>query len=125
MAGRAPTRSFAAMTAYAIEPRRSPFTLAAQVLLALLGALSLFGSVFFTVTDADGAAEWSIGALALAIAIGLLAAARDPRIATTVVAAHIAFGVLKVVAYGESAAFVFIAADLVVLGLLAAGRPRR
>jgi hypothetical protein len=115
------------MTAYAIDPpRRSPFTLAARALLGVLGGLSLFGSVFFTVTDAEGVVEWAVGATALAIAVALLAAALrgDRRLAVAAVAAHIAFGLLKVVAYGEGAAAVFIAADLVVLALLAAGRRR-
>jgi hypothetical protein len=122
MAAGPPARSFAAMTAYAIETPRSPFAIAARCLLALAGAVSLFGSVFFTVTDADGVVEWGIGALALTIALGLLAAARDLRLATPAVAAHMAFGVLKVVAYGESAALVFLAVDVVILALLAAAR---
>jgi hypothetical protein len=122
MAGARRGRTFAAMTATAIPIRRSPATRAAQVLLGLLGALSLFGSVFFTVTDASGAVEWAIGAIAFAIAIGLLLAAREPAYGIPAVTAHLAFGLLKVAAYHESAAVVFMAVDAIVLALLLARR---
>jgi hypothetical protein len=116
-------RSLAPMTSPALIPLR-----AAQALLALMGAVVTFGSIYFSVvepTQSLGAIDWAVGAWALAMAIGMLAAAprlRDPavrRLALVLLALHFVFGAVKVVGYAESEAATFMLADLVLIGLIA------
>jgi hypothetical protein len=124
MAGAQRGRSVAAMTTTAPIPLR-----AAQVLLGLLGAVVLFASVYFSLVappePVDGL-DWLVAAWAFAIGASALVLApllsrRDPAVvltATALVATHFAFGVVKLVAYHESAAFTFMAVDAVILALL-------
>ena len=119
MAVRPRGRSFVAMTSPAIIPLR-----AAQAMLLLLGALVTFGSIYFTVTDAGNAGEWAIGAWALAMAVGMLAAAprlRDPgvrRLTLLLLLVHFVFGAVKVAGYAEYEAATFMVADVVLIGLI-------
>ena len=135
MAGGRGRPSVAAMTTTVPIPLR-----AAQALLGLLGAVVLFASIYFSVVappePVDGldwlVAAWAFatGAAALAVAPRLGRGDASVRLAAmAVVANHFAFGVVKLVAYGESAAVPFMAVDLVILALLsrrraAAARPR-
>jgi hypothetical protein len=110
-------RSFSAMTEI---PLRT-----AQALLLALGGLVTFGSIYFSITDAGSAGDWAIGAWALAMAVGMLAAAprlRDPgvrRLTAALLALHFVFGAVKVIGYAEPEAATFMAADVVLLALIA------
>ena len=119
MACGAGDRSFVAMTTSLIPLR------AAQALLLALGGLVTFGSIYFSVTDAGSASDWAIGAWALAMALGMLAAAprlRDPgvrRLTIGLLVVHFAFGAVKVLGYDEPEAATFMAADAVLIALIA------
>ena len=119
MACGAGDRSFVAMTTSLIPLR------AAQALLLALGGLVTFGSIYFSVTDAGSASDWAIGAWALAMALGMLAAAprlRDPgvrRLTIGLLVVHFAFGAVKVLGYDEPEAATFMAADVVLIVLIA------
>jgi hypothetical protein len=126
MAGGRGGRSFAAMITTVPLPLR-----AAQALLGLLGAVVLFASIYFSVVappePVDGldwlVAAWAFatGAAALAIAPRLARGGDTVRLAATaLVANHFVFGLVKLVAYGESAAVPFMAIDLALLALLSA-----
>jgi hypothetical protein len=112
-------RSFGAMTTSLIPLR------AAQALLLALGGLVTFGSIYFSITDAGSASDWAIGAWALAMALGMLAAAprlRDPgvrRLTLGLLVVHFVFGAVKVLGYDEPEAATFMAADVVLIGLIA------
>lgn len=111
---------------------------AARVLLALLGAFGVGATVYFTfyASPEDGgvvrAVDWLVAAWALGIFLGYLYMAvklgdrtrRSVLMAQGFVLAHVVFGLVKLIGYGEtSAAVVFFAQDAVLLALLAlAGR---
>lgn len=114
-------RSVATMpTTPALIPLR-----AAQALLLALGALVTFGSIYFSITDAGSVGDWAIGAWALAMALGMLAAAprlRDARVRRLtlgLLALHFVFGAVKVVGYDEAEAATFMVADVVLIALVA------
>lgn len=102
---------------------------AAQALLGLLGAVVLFASIYFSVIappqPVDGL-DWLVAAWAFAT--GVCALVLAPRLsrgdatvrlaAMALVANHFAFGLVKLVAYSESAALPFMAVDLVILALV-------
>jgi hypothetical protein len=98
---------------------------AAQGLLLLLGGFVTFGSIYFSITDAGSVSDWAVGAWALAMALGMLAAAprlRDPgvrRLTLALLAVHFVFGAVKVLGYDEPEAATFMVADAVLIGLIA------
>ena len=107
---------------------------AAQLL--LLVPLVVFGSIYFGAIEPQGeqgALDWLVGAWALALGAGnifvgfKLSSGRPVfrRAALTLVAGHLAFGVLKVVGYGESEAATFMLLDALAIGLLSTGAVRR
>jgi hypothetical protein len=113
---------------------RVPATLrAAQLLLALLGAIVTFGAIYFSAFVPEDVAEpanslgdWLVGAWALATGVGALYCAarlagpdaRVRRAARWLMATHVVFGLVKVVAYSEAEAVPFIVIDLVLIALL-------
>jgi hypothetical protein len=133
MAGGRGRRSFAAMTTH-IAPSPVPVRLrAAQGLLGLLGAVVTFASIYFSVVappEPVNGPDWLVAAWALAIGVTALSLAprltqaRARRAALALLACHALFGVVKLVAYDESAAFPFIALDALIALLLAAPRLR-
>ena len=128
MAGGAGGRSVVAMNQHAITLRSS------QALLALMGAVVCFGSIYFSAiappVDVD-TVGWAVGAWAFAMAVAMLAAAvRLPSgeharvFAIRLLALHVVFGIVKVLGYDEPEAGLFIGFDFVVIALLARlGRP--
>jgi hypothetical protein len=119
-------------TTYA-APHPTVLLRATQGLLALTGAVVLFGSVYFSLiapTEEVNGLDWAVGAWAFALAVAFLALApRLPhslRLVTALVAVHAVFGVVKIVGYDETEAATFIAVDLLLLALLSAlGRRQR
>ena len=121
------------------QPRaRSTVALwAARLLLGLLGASIVFASIYFSFFASaqeggvSGAVDWVIAAWALAMGLGMvgvafrLGAPGTMRMAYGLVLAHVVFGVVKLVGYGETEAVGIFAADLLILAVLAAaGRQR-
>jgi hypothetical protein len=111
-------RSFAAMT--------TTVSRTSQILLALMGAVVLFGSVYFTTAGAPDdidAVGYAVGAWAFAMSIGfLVGAVRPGPWVRGLVALHLVFGVVKLVGYHESAAVPFMAVDVLLLAMLSRGR---
>jgi len=99
-----------------------------QALLALMGAVVCFGSIYFSAiappveVDALG---WAVGAWAFAMALAMLAlaprlqAGGARRLAVRLLALHFVFGVVKVVGYDEPEAGLFMAFDVALIALLA------
>ena len=123
MARRPSGRSLGAMNQHALTLRTS------QALLALMGAVVCFGSIYFSAVappvDVD-ALGWAVGAWAFAMALAMLAAAvrlpaggRVRTFAIRLLALHFVFGIVKVVGYDEPEAGLFMAFDVVLIGLLA------
>lgn len=113
---------------------------AARVLLALLGAFGVGATVYFSfyAPPEEGgvvnAVDWLVAAWALGIFLGYLYSAgklgdgtlRSVRIAQGFVLAHVLFGLVKLLGYGETSAVVFFAQDALLFVLLAlAGRGAR
>ena len=119
MAGRARDRSFAAMT--------TTVSRTSQALLALMGVVVLFGSVYFTTAGAPDDIDtvgYLVGAWAFAMAIGfLVGAVRPGPWLRGLLVLHFAFGIVKLVGYDESAAVPFMCVDALLLWMLS--RPRR
>ncbi|MDQ3092708.1 MAG: hypothetical protein M3R46_13840 [Actinomycetota bacterium] len=127
-----------AATAFSQPPARASVALwAARVLLGLLGAMIVFGSIYFSffASAQDGGntapVDWVVAAWALAMGLGMVAVAvrlgapGTMRIAVGLVLAHVAFGLVKLVGYGETESVGIFAFDLVLLAVLAAAnRPR-
>lgn len=128
-----------AATAVAQPPARASVALwTARILLGLLGVVIVFSSIYFTffasVEDGgvSGPVDWVVAAWALAMGLGMgavavrLGAPGTMRIAVGLVLAHVAFGLVKLVGYGETEALGLFGVDLVILAVLAAAsRPRR
>ncbi len=123
MARGAGARSVGAMDQHTLTLRTS------QTLLALMGAVVCFGSIYFSAVappvDVD-ALGWAVGAWAFAMALAMLAAAvrlpaggRVRTFAIRLLALHFVFGIVKVVGYDEPEAGLFMAFDVVLIGLLA------
>jgi hypothetical protein len=109
---------------------------AVQALLGLMGGVVMWGSIYFSAiappveVDALG---WAVGAWAFAMAVAALVVAvrlgrgdaRVHRFAVRLLALHFVFGIVKVVGYDEPEAATFMAADLLLLGLLRRPSVRR
>ena len=128
------------MTAHTIPApatARPPALLrATQMLLGLMGAVVVYGSVYFTVVappEEVRGVDWLVGAWALATGVAAVVLAtrlargdaRVRRLATVLLASHVVFGVVKVVGYDEAEAATFIAVDLLLLALLQVPSVRR
>ncbi len=113
-------------------PINPPITVRAAQLLLLgpLGALVVFGAIYFGAIappDDLGADDFAIGAWALVIGAGNLAVgarlgAGAPGLrhaAIALVAVHLLFGAVKVVGYDEAEAATFMVADVVLIALVA------
>ena len=122
MAGGRGARSVGAMTS-SLSLRTS------QAGLALMGAVVCFGSIYFSAiappVDVD-ALGWAVGAWAFAMAVAMLVCAvrlpardRVRVFAIRLLALHFVFGIVKVVGYDEPEAGLFMAFDVVLIGLLA------
>src|SRR3954470_8497784 len=98
-----------------------------QALLALMGTVVLFGSVYFTTAGAPAdidALGYLVGAWAFAMAIGfLVGAVRPGPWVRSLLVLHLAFGVVKIVGYHESAAVPFMCVDALLLWMLRRPRP--
>lgn len=127
-----------AATAVAQPPARSSVALwAARILLGLLGLSLVFASIYFGffASPQDGGVsapvDWVIGAWALAMGLGMVAVAvrlgapGTMRMAYGLVLAHVAFGLVKLLGYGETESVGIFAADLLVLAVLAAASRTR
>jgi hypothetical protein len=128
-----------AATAVAQPPARASVALwTARILLGLLGVVIVFSSIYFTffasVEDGgvSGPVDWVVAAWALAMGLGMVAVAvrlgapGTMRIAVGLVLAHVVFGLVKLVGYGETEALGLFGVDLVILAVLAtASRSRR
>lgn len=99
------------------------------LLLGPLGALVVFGSIYFGVLAPPNdrtVLDWLIGVWALGIGVGSLVIGVRlasgglslRRAALVLVTSHVVFGIVKVVGYGESEAAGFIAFDVIALALL-------
>ncbi len=127
-----------AATAVSQPPARSSVALwAARILLGLLGVSLVYASIYFGffASPQDGGVsapvDWVIGAWALAMGLGMVAVAvrlgaqGTMRMAYGLVLAHVVFGLVKLLGYGETESVGIFAADLLVLAVLAvASRPR-
>jgi hypothetical protein len=128
-----------AATAVAQPPARASVALwAARILLGLLGVVIVFSSIYFTffasVEDGGVSApvDWVVAAWALTMGLGMVAVAvrlgapGTMRIAVGLVLAYVAFGLVKLVGYGETEAVGMFGVDVLILAVLAAaGRSRR
>ena len=123
-----------------IPTRRDPVLLGVRVLLGLFGAFKLYGTVYFTFVataeqggDPQGAFDWAVATWSFALAASLIAAAvllrpgnrRVAAVTAGLLAVEIVFSLVKFLVYDESAAFGFMAVDLVLLTLLAVASRRR
>lgn len=127
-----------AATAVAQPPARASVALwAARILLGLLGVVIVFSSIYFTffasVEDGGVSApvDWVVAAWALTMGLGMVAVAvglgapGTMRIAVGLVLAHVAFGLVKLVGYGETEVVGFFAVDPLILAVLAAASRSR
>jgi hypothetical protein len=113
-------------------PARVPLTVrGAQVLfLVPLGSLQLVAAVVFGVTGDLQAAEYAVGAWAVAMAAaGILVGLRlghggaaIRRLAFALLAGQTAFSIVKLTVYNESASFVFFAIIAAAAALLTTSR---
>ncbi|HEX8105966.1 MAG TPA: hypothetical protein VF533_25335 [Solirubrobacteraceae bacterium] len=103
---------------------------AQALMIGPLGALVIFGSLYFGVIAPEetmDAVDWLVGAWAFTMGVASVVlatrlasgGARVVRLAMGLVALHVAFGVVKLAVYQESAAFTFMAVDVVLLAILA------
>lgn len=112
----------------------------ARVLFGLSGVFLAAGTAYFTFFapleegGVSGVVDWLVAAWSMAVAVGYLVVAvtlgdgtrRTLWLARGLVIAHIAFGLVKLIGYGETETVGFFAFDLLLLGLLAVGgRSRR
>jgi hypothetical protein len=112
--------------------RRPPATaLVGSVLMLLQGTLTAVAGCVFSFATGGG---WYVGTALFAVAlpawwvagVGLLRGSRRAhRLGVGLLLAQVAFGLLKVLHYHESAAYVFGAVTLVNLSLVLAGPTRR
>jgi len=129
------------MTTTAVRPstRRDPLLTGTRVLLGAFGAFKLAGTVFFLFFataeqngDPEGFFDWTVGVWSTALALAFLVAAvrlgRDRRVLPAlagVLALDLVFSVVKLTVYDEPEAVLFMAVDLVIIGLLALLSRRR
>jgi hypothetical protein len=134
----AAARTVGAMTTttLSLTPRPPASVRAVQALLALLGAVVMFGSIYFSAIEPPqevDAVGWAVGAWAFAMAVAALAVATrlgrpDPavrRFAIRLLALHFVFGVVKIAGYDEPEAATFMAVDVLLIGLLSTRGARR
>jgi hypothetical protein len=109
---------------------------AAQILMIVpLGALVVVAALYFTaiappkhLTPLDGVVAACAFALAGAnIYLGISLGRRDGirRMAIAVIAGHVAFSLVKLVGYHESASLTFMALDAITIALLSSPAARR
>ena len=113
---------------------------AARALLALFGAFGVGATIYFTfyASPEEGgvvhAVDWLVAAWSMIVSLGYLYVAvklgdrtrRTVRLAQGFVIAHVVFGLVKLIGYGETESVFFFAQDAVLLALLAvAGRRHR
>jgi hypothetical protein len=122
-----------AATAGSTTAGRSVLVTATRVLLTLFGVVKLAATTYFTFFAAaeaggvQGVGDWLVAAWSALVAAGyLVVAARLGRhgrgvlpLAAGVVAADVAFGVVKLVAYDESESVGITAVALLLLALVA------
>ena len=118
--------------------RRGALRITTRVLLVLFGTLKLAATGYFLFVasaaeggDPQGLGDWLVGIWSIVMGAGyLVIAARLGRralpLAAGLTAADVAFSIVKITVYEESAGFVFLAVSLLMLALVAAAeRPRR
>jgi hypothetical protein len=134
-----PTAQEEPVTATAVRTRRDVLLPATRALLGAVGAVKLAGTAYFVFFataeqggDPQGVGDWSVAAWSAALALAFLVAATRLRREGPVLPAlggvlvlDLAFSVVKLTVYDEPEAVAFMAADLVVLGLLTAIARRR
>jgi hypothetical protein len=112
--------------------RRDALVRGTRVLLGLVGALKLAGTAYFLFVataeqggDPEGVGDWLVGVWSTALAVTFLVAAvrlgRDPRVVRRfggVLLLDLVFSTVKLTVYDEPEAVLFMAIDLVILGLL-------
>jgi hypothetical protein len=112
--------------------RRDALVRGTRVLLGLVGALKLAGTAYFLFVataeqggDPEGVGDWLVGVWSTALAVTFLVAAvrlgRDPRVVRWfggVLLLDLVFSTVKLTVYDEPEAVLFMAIDLVILGLL-------
>ncbi|UOY01554.1 hypothetical protein [Blastococcus sp. PRF04-17] len=129
------------MTTTAVRPatRRTALLTGTRVLLGLFGAVKLAGTAYFLFFataeqggEPEGLVDWSVGVWSTALAVAFLVAAarlgRDRRVLpalAAVLVVDLVFSAVKLTAYDEPEAVLFMAVDLVVIGLLALLNRRR
>ncbi|TFV63436.1 UNVERIFIED_ORG: hypothetical protein E4P37_14745 [Bacillus sp. AZ43] len=129
------------MTTTAVRPAtgRNALLYGTRVLLGLFGAVKLFGTAYFLFFasveqggDPEGIADWSVGAWSTALAVAFLVAAvrlgRDRRVLpalAVVLLVDLVFSAVKLTAYDEPEAVLFMAVDGVIIALLALLARRR
>ena len=129
------------MNTAAVRPRNRSTALlhATRVLLGLFGAFKLAGTAYFLFFagaeqggDPQGVADWSVGIWSTALAGAFLVAAvqlgRDRRVLPALAAVllvDLVFSAVKLTVYDEPEAVLFMAVDVVIMGLLAALARRR
>jgi hypothetical protein len=113
--------------------RRNALVRGTRVLLGLVGAFKLAGTAHFLFVataeqggDPEGVGDWLVGVWSTALAVTFLVAAvrlgRDPRVVRWfggVLLLDLVFSTVKLTVYDEPEAVLFMAVDLVILGLLA------
>ncbi|WP_116453163.1 hypothetical protein [Blastococcus litoris] len=109
-----------------------------RLLLGAFGALKLGGTAYFLFFataeqggDPEGLGDWSVGVWSTVLAVAFLVAAvrlgRDERVVPLlwgVLALDVVFSAVKLTVYDEPEAVLFMAVDVVVIGLLALLRRR-
>ena len=123
------------MTTTAARPstRRDPLLTGTRVLLGLFGAFKLYGTAYFTFFataeqggDPQGLGDWAVAAWSAALALAFMVAAvrlgGDRRVLPVlagVLLLDLVFSTVKLTVYDEPEAVLFMAVDLLILGLLA------
>jgi hypothetical protein len=118
--------------------RRGSLLSTTRVLLALFGALKLTSTTYFLFFataaaggDPQGIGDWTVGVWSIALgAAYLVVAARVGHhalpLAAGIAVADVAFSIVKLTVYDESAGALFLGIALVMLALVAASeRPRQ
>lgn len=113
------------------DTHRGLLRIAQVLMIGPLGALVIFGSVYFGLIapteETMSAFDWFVGSWAFvmgiaSIVLGSRLVTGDDgvrRAALGLVALHAVFGVVKIVFYAETEALTFMAVDAIVIGLLA------
>jgi hypothetical protein len=117
--------------------RRGALLTTTRVLVALFGVLKLTSTTYFLFFasaaqggDPQGLGDWTVGVWSIAIGVAwLVVAARLGRralpLAAGLAVADVAFSIVKLTVYDESAGVVFLGITLVMLALVAAAERSR